>query len=464
METFLQKHGKNGAQEDGEQANIQEILHALSGLALLDGVLAGEAARAVLELLNSLAAPQPEPETVAAQYSRAFGALAWAANEEALPQIADTWQAYLVASLIDNRNPWSTQVERVGVARVSPTLREQARRDLRTLQRLFELDAQILWRAVNTLVTLALPALRDAWLPWHHLAPVSDDSVVHARDLLAEQIATCRDWTTLAEVLEAYWARHGTGPLARYYVLRWSGNEQQFSGVQHPDPTQLSSLVGQERQQARLTTNIERFLAGLPAQDMLLYGPPGTGKSSTVKALVNAYADQGLCLVEIGKEQIDDLPLIVARLRECAPHYLLFIDDLSFEEHETGYKALKVMLEGTVSARPANVLICATSNRLNLVRENFSERGSPTDDINWRDTMDEKQSLAHRFALRVTFLTPDQKQYLRIVEHLADQRGLALAEGVLQERALAWERQHAGRSGRVARQFLDDLEAELKSR
>jgi predicted AAA+ superfamily ATPase len=117
--------------------------------------------------------------------------------------------------------------------------------------------------------------------------------------------------------------------------------------------------VGQERQQARLTKNIERFLAGLPAQDMLLYGPPGTGKSSTVKALVNGYADQGLRLVEVSKEDLGDLPVVVAQLRERAPHYLLFIDDLSFEEHETAYKALKVLLEGTAEARPANVLICA---------------------------------------------------------------------------------------------------------
>jgi predicted AAA+ superfamily ATPase len=211
-----------------------------------------------------------------------------------------------------------------------------------------------------------------------------------------------------------------------------------------------------------LTTNIERFLANLPAQDMLLYGPPGTGKSSTVKALANAYAAQGLCLVEVGKEEIGDLALIVAQLRGRAPHYLLFIDDLSFEDGEVAYKALKVILEGTAQARPRNVLICATSNRINLIRENFHDRGSQAEDVNWRETMDEKQSLAHRFALRVTFLSPDQRQYLRIVTELAHQRGFELPLELLQERALQWERQHAGRSGRLARQFIDDLEGESK--
>jgi hypothetical protein len=309
-----------------------------------------------------------------------------------------------------------------------------------------------------------MPTLRDAWTPWCDLAPQQSDPPTHARDTLAARIALCSDWAELVEPLEEHWARHGTGPQAHYHVLRWLAAERQFVGIAHPDAVQLAGLVGQERQQARLTKNIKRFLAGLPAQDMLLYGPPGTGKSSTVKALVNGYADQGLRLVEVSKEDLGDLPVVVAQLRERAPHYLLFIDDLSFEEHETAYKALKVLLEGTAEARPANVLICATSNRLNLIRENFSDRGKPTEDVNWRDTMDEKHSLAHRFALRVTFMSPDQQQYLRIVQTLVQQRGLEFPLEELQERALQWERQHTGRSGRVARQFIDDLEAELKYR
>jgi predicted AAA+ superfamily ATPase len=224
----------------------------------------------------------------------------------------------------------------------------------------------------------------------------------------------------------------------------------------------LSGLIGYAREQSRIKANTERFLAGLPAHDVLLYGPPGTGKSSTVKALVNAYADQGLRLIEVRKEHLGDLPRIVALLRNRAPRFLLFIDDLSFEEHETEYKVLKMLLEGTAEARPANVLIYATTNRLNLVREYFSDRGKPTEDVNWRDTMDEKQSLAHRFGLRVTFMTPDQERYIRIASGLARQRGIELSDEELRERALQWERQHVGRSGRVARQFVDELEAELK--
>lgn len=456
------KQHADGCRISSIAITIQNALQAASAIIILRNVLRGSTGEAVLRLLRVLLLAKPDMEFVATSYGHAFRELALAANEEATPRLADAWQAFLVARLIDDRNPWSEQVERVGPARVSHALREQARRDLRAMQRLFRLEAVSLRDAVEALVTPALPVLRGAWMPWCDLGPRREDEPDHARDLLAARIASCEDWSELVEPLERHWTRHGTGPQARYHVLRWLPAEKDLAGIAHPDPVQLTSLVGQERQQARLTRNIELFLAGLPAQDMLLYGPPGTGKSSTVKALVNACADQGLCLVEISKEDIGDLPAVVADLRERAPHYLLFIDDLSFEEHETAYKALKVLLEGTAQARPANVLICATSNRLNLIRENFSDRGKPAEDVNWRDTMDEKQSLAHRFALRVTFMSPDQQQYLRIVDALARQRGLEIPSDLLQERALHWERQHTGRSGRLARQFIDDLEGELK--
>lgn len=463
---YDEEQNRDGLPVRATRERIQLALDALHGLTLLRSVMQTNAIVAVLQLLQALARSQPEAGYIAACYSEAYSGLAELANEGTTPRLADAWQAALVARLIDDRNPWSTQVERVGSARVSPTLRMQARRDLHTLQQLFQLDAAALLDMVNALVTPSLPALRDAWTPWRDLAPRSTNSAqpLHARDALAAQLAASADWTEMLEALELHWTRHGTGPQARYRVLRWDAAGAQLTGIAHPDPIQLTSLVGQERQQARLNKNISRFLAGLPAQDMLLYGPPGTGKSSTVKALVNAYADQGLRLVEIQKEDIGDLPTVVTQLGERAPHYLLFIDDLSFEDHEVAYKALKVILEGTAQARPANVLICATSNRLNLIRENFSDRGQPTEDVNWRDTMDEKQSLVHRFGLRVTFMSPDQRQYLSIVETLAHQRGLEIPLTALQEQALQWERQHTGRSGRVARQFIDDLEAELKYR
>jgi len=439
---------------------IRTVLQAMHGLTILRGIVQDDPAQTMLRFLTALSASDPDPELVARLYSQTFVSLAEAVNQdEALP-LEDGWQAYLAARLLDADNLWTSLIERSNGPRLSSTLRAQAQRDLRALQRLFLLSADTLLQLTLDIVTPAFPVLQDACLPWSLLAPFTADT--SARAVLAQTIAQSEDWTQLIVSLEHYWSRHGTGELARYRVFLWQGAEG-LRGISHPDPIQLSSLIGYEREHRLLLANTKRFLAGLPAQDVLLYGAPGTGKSSTVKALVNAYAEQGLRLVEVHKESIKDLPRIVALLRHRAPHFLFFIDDLSFEEHETDYKVLKMLLEGTAEARPRNVLIYATTNRMNLVRENFSDRGKPTEDTNWRDTMDEKQSLVHRFGLRVTFVSPDQQRYLEIALGLAHQRNIALPDEVLRQRALLWERQHVGRSGRLARQFVDDIEAELKT-
>lgn len=462
IETIVKTHEPMPVTHTNE--DVLTAVHTIHGLTLLKGVLANDAGEAMRHLLLTLISPTREdPLIIASIYSDTFQALIASMQEDTTPAISDAWQAHLIAHLIDDANLWSTQVERLGPASVSPALRAQAQRDLRTLQRLFQLEAQHLWKLTCNAVTQTMPTLQNAWAPWYDLAPLQQAPINATRHALVQTILASTDWSELTIALETYWSRYGTGPLARYHALRWQGQQKRLQGIAHPDPITLHNLVGHERQQARLTANIERFLAGLPAHDMLLYGTPGTGKSSTIKALANAYAEQGLCVVEVRKEDVDDLPTIIDCLRDHAPHYLLFIDDLSFEEHETSYKALKVLLEGTIEARPSNILICATSNRMNLIKENFAERGKPTEDVNWRDSMDEKQSLVHRFGLRITFMTPDQQQYLRIVSGLAEQRDLSLPADELRARALQWERQHSGRSGRVARQFVDDLQAELKS-
>lgn len=442
---------------------IQSALDAAHGLTLLRGVLEDDTARIFLKLLRVLAAPETSETTIAEAYSQTFNALATAVNEGAtVPGLSDAWQAYLLTRLLDHSNPWSSQAEHFGADNVAPALREQARRDLRAVHQIFDLTAELLWQATREAVASSLPTLANAWVPWYDLAPLGlEQPQLTARDTLCHDLAEQDDWSTSVDALTAHWARHGTGQFARYPFLRWQGKEG-LRPVIHPDPIQLHNLVSYEREQAILKANTERFLAGLPAHDTVLYGAPGTGKSSTVKALVNAYADRGLRLVEVRKEAVKDLPAIVAQLRGRAPRFILFIDDLSFEDHETEYKALKTILEGTAEARPANVLIYVTTNRLNLVRENFSDRGKPADDAHWRDTMEEKNSLVARFGLRVTFALPNQERYLKIATDVARQRGIDLPEDELRARALTWERQHVGRSGRMARQFVDDLEAELK--
>ena len=441
---------------------IRTALDAVHGLTLLRDVLDDEVGQSMLTLFRLLIAPEPDATSIAQAYSNTFFALAKSANStELLPNISDTWQAHLVSRVVDSMNPWSTQAERATSQQIASAIREQAKRDLRVLRLLYDVTAHNILELTRHSVIQSLSALHDAWVSWHNLT-FEQNAPRTSRTALMHQLTTIEDWALSVPFLEQYWHLHGTGMFAHYAVLRWEGQKVGLRGIAYSDTIRLANLVGYEREKTLLRTNLDRFVHGLPAHDAVLYGAPGTGKSSTVKALANEYADMGLRLIEVRKEFVNDLPAIVHQVRGHAPYFLLFIDDLSFEEHETEYKALKVLLEGAVEARPSNVLIHATTNRLNLIRENFADRGKPTDDVHWRDTLDEKASLVARFGLRVTFITPDQTQYLSIVAGLARQRGLTLSEEDLHMRALTWERQHTGRSGRLARQFIDDLEAEQK--
>lgn len=440
---------------------VRVVLHATYGITLFRHVLEDAPAQSMLRLLSALVETEADAKLIASSYSRIFNELAEIAQSQNTPCLLDAWQAYLIGRIIDDNNVISRQVEQAGVGSVNDTLRHQAERDLKILHRFYLLNAYTVWQLTTSAMASSLPILHDAWELWRNLAPAGVEDGNTTRNMLARRADTTADWAMLIEPLMKHWARHGTGSFAHYHVFRWQGANEGLQGIKYPDSVRLTELIGYQHEQNLLKANMERFLTGLPAHDMLLYGAPGTGKSSTVKALVNTYAEQGLRLVEVHKEYIRDLPRVVAQVREHAPRFLLFIDDLSFEDHESEYKVLKMLLEGTAEARPANVLICTTTNRHNIIREQFSDRGKPSEDVNWRDTMDEKLSLVHRFGLRVTFAAPDQERYLAIALGLARQRGINLSEETLRNRALQWERQRAGRSGRLARQFVDDLEAEL---
>lgn len=261
-----------------------------------------------------------------------------------------------------------------------------------------------------------------------------------------------------ASALTDHYVRHGYGDMARYTVFRWD-NDAGLIPVRHPDRIRLDDLVGYERQKAVLKQNTEAFVTGRPANNVLLVGSRGTGKSSSVKALLNHYADLGLRLVEITKHDLRNLSLIMQTLRERGKKFILFMDDLSFEEFEVEYRHLKSMMEGGVEARPENVLIYATSNRRHLVKETWSDRtGANSEDIHSWDTVNEKISLSDRFGITLTFAPPNQEEYLRIVESMASKRNIRLPVTELRAEAIKWETAHSGRSGRIAQQFIAHIE------
>jgi predicted AAA+ superfamily ATPase len=224
--------------------------------------------------------------------------------------------------------------------------------------------------------------------------------------------------------------------------------------VHSPDPVRLSDLKGYARERAAVVENTKALLEGKPAANALLYGDAGTGKSSTIKALVNECAGEGLRLIEFRKNQLSEIPAVAERLRGNPLKFILFIDDLSFSEDNGEVGALKAILEGTVSARTKNVVIYATSNRRHIVSERFSDRGD--DEIHRNETIQEQVSLSQRFGLAVNFMKPDRAQYLSIVRELALQYGVNDLE-TLDLLAERYAIERGGRSPRVARQFVEAL-------
>jgi len=249
---------------------------------------------------------------------------------------------------------------------------------------------------------------------------------------------------------------------ARSLAFRWrrAGARGYLQPVRYPHRLRLADLQRIDRQKATLDRNVRQFLAGRPCNNVLLWGARGTGKSSLVKALLNEYADRGLRLIEVDKHDLIDLPDIVESLFDCPERFLLYCDDLSFEANDPSYKALKAMLDGSISTAPDNVLLCATSNRRHLLPEYQRENEAARlidGELHHGEAVEEKISLSERFGLWLSFHPFGQDDYLAIVAHWLEQLGWPTGlEGAVREEALRWALQRGSRSGRVAWQFARD--------
>ena len=255
--------------------------------------------------------------------------------------------------------------------------------------------------------------------------------------------------------------KHGTGAAARYLALRWQAGE--LRGIAHPAVADAAALVGVDDQLERLFVNTEALLSGAPAHNALLYGPRGSGKSTAVRSLLPRYAERGLRLVELAGDDLQRLPEVVEQLRGRPQRFVLYVDDLSFEQDDRRYHPLKTLLEGSLTARPENVVLYATSNRRHLLRERLSERPGPgeDDDVHAWDTHNERLALADRFGLTLTFPSATQRRYLEIVTALAEREGIKAAD--LRDRAVRFADWGNGYSGRTARQFIDAIVQERVS-
>ena len=254
--------------------------------------------------------------------------------------------------------------------------------------------------------------------------------------------------------------------LDEYIAFRW--RSQNGSGhllpIKHPDLVEIGDLIGIPRQVEEVNRNTQQFLRGLPANHVLLWGDRGTGKSSLIKGMLRRYEGDGLRLVEVNRDGLMHLQEIADLLWSRPERYILFCDDLAFSEGEPEYRELKAMLEGGVAARPENVLIYATSNRRHLMPRQVKENQFPNtdeDELYPREATEEKVSLSDRFGLRLAFYRIPQATYLQMVSHYARKQGILIPREELHRAALEWEASSSGRSGRVARQFVDNLEGRL---
>lgn len=350
---------------------------------------------------------------------------------------------YLLHRIAEDENPFSVMSERTA-GQIGPSLKKALIQDMHILRQLFR---QLLQQNLSDPI-------------FSHYTPTVEKKRVHIdtlRHLLVNDTQVSDD-EKIVDGLINHYVLHGYGDMARYKVFRWS-QDSGLIPVNHPDTIQLDDLVGYERQKSVLIQNTEAFIQGRPANNVLLVGSRGTGKSSSVKAILNQYSPCGLRLVEITKHDLRYLSIIMQVLRERGNKFILFMDDLSFEEFEIEYRHLKSMMEGGVESKPDNVLIYATSNRRHLIKETWSDRsGANADDIHSWDTVNEKISLSDRFGITLTFAPPNQDEYLRIVETMARKRNLAISASDLRAEAIKWETAHSGRSGRIAQQFIAHIE------
>lgn len=270
---------------------------------------------------------------------------------------------------------------------------------------------------------------------------------------LIRRLERVNDASEITYTFIEHYKRYGYGDIATYRAFRWDGK---LIGVRHFEKIQLNDLIGYAHQKELLTGNTSAFVSGKPANNVLLVGARGTGKSSSVKALVNEYYSKGLRLLQITKPQLKFLPEIMDALRKfLSKRFIIFLDDLSFDESETEYKYLKSAIEGGVESRPENVLIYATSNRRHLIRETWRDRSEEQEELYREDSANETISLSDRFGLIVHYYAPTQAEYLEIIRNMLKRQGVELDEELLRLEGLRWEMSHSGRNGRTAQQFVN---------
>ncbi|MDF2907088.1 MAG: hypothetical protein K0R34_2409 [Herbinix sp.] len=366
------------------------------------------------------------------------------------------WHNYLAYVLVTNENPFSITCEKVGA--MEGTVNQFAQNDFKIFKALFDYDFTGLERELGIDCFSVISSYKAIVKSGSRY----NKNVSEKVQLLSRQIELAKNEREVFALVTNFYRDYGVGifGLNKAFRIRKDGGTLELVPITNTQEVQLSDLVGYELQKKKLIDNTRAFIEGRKSNNALLFGDSGTGKSTCVKAILNEYYPEGLRMIEIYKHQFEDLSTIIARLKNRNYKFIIYMDDLSFEEFEIEYKYLKAVIEGGLETKPDNVLIYATSNRRHLIRETWNDRSDmeTTEELHRSDTMQEKLSLVARFGITINFSSPNKRDYQNIVLELAKrQRNINMTEEELLLEANKWELSHGGMSGRTAQQFINYL-------
>ncbi|MCI1721491.1 MAG: ATP-binding protein [Lachnospiraceae bacterium] len=365
------------------------------------------------------------------------------------------WHDYLTYLLVNHENAYSKACEIRGA--VEGSINEVAVHDFRIFKKLYDYDLTKIGEQLDSTQSAVLADYQN---------PDDGKGLFNKRIRdricdLSVRLEKSHSAAAFKKEMEKFYHDYGVGNLGLHKAFRVGHDAEGktvIEAITNIAHVRLDDLVGYEIPKQKLIDNTEAFVAGRQANNCLLFGDAGTGKSSSIKGILNEYYDRGLRIIEVYKHQFKDLNSIIAQVKNRNYKFIIFMDDLSFEETEIEYKYLKAVIEGGLEKKPDNVLIYATSNRRHLIKEDYSDKaGRRADDMHSGDTVQEKLSLAARFGVTIFFTSPDRKEFNNIVKTLADRYGVRRDRDELIEEANKWELAHGGLSGRTAQQFIDYL-------
>ncbi len=363
------------------------------------------------------------------------------------------WHCYLANLLVNNENSYSCGCEIRGS--IEGSINDAALHDIAIFKEFYDFD----FRPMMDVLGVQEYELTENYRSSSMESKVYNTRICNRICELAERFCKAESPEQMKDMLTDFYREYGVGRfgLHKSFRITRDDNGVHIVPILNIAHVHFDDLVGYDLQKKKLRDNTDAFVAGKKANNCLLFGDAGTGKSSCIKAMANEYYDKGLRIIEVYKHQFRELNDVIAQIKNRNYKFVIYMDDLSFEEFETEYKYLKAVIEGGLEKKPGNILIYATSNRRHLIRESFSDKEEIREDMHTGDTVQEKLSLVYRFGVTIYFGAPNKKEFQNIVRKLAEEQGVYMQEEQLLLEANKWELSHGGLSGRTAQQFIDYL-------